>query len=254
MLDNFTAVHYINKSGGTKSPALSAISEDIVAWCESRNLSIEAIHLSGVLNALADRQSRMRNESSDWKLQKSTFQLIRALWEPKTDLFPSSWNRQLDRFVSWKPQPEAMAVDAFSLSWTNLEGYAFPPFNMIAKCLTKIMKERADLILVAPVWQAQPWWPTIMELAWRPPRIIRPEIALLSDPLGNPHPLLARGSLLLAVWRLSGSASKPEVFQRKWSSFSWEETLKPHQLVTRALGNVGSVGALDGIKIPCLLL
>jgi hypothetical protein len=55
-------------------------------------------------------------------LQKSTFQPIRALWEPKTDLFASSWNRQLDRFVSWKPQLEAMAVDAFSLSWTNLEG------------------------------------------------------------------------------------------------------------------------------------
>ena len=29
MLDNFTAVHYINKSGGTKSLALSAISADI---------------------------------------------------------------------------------------------------------------------------------------------------------------------------------------------------------------------------------
>ncbi|KZS08158.1 Uncharacterized protein APZ42_027944 [Daphnia magna] len=31
MLDNFTAVHYINKSGGTKSPALSAITAEIVA-------------------------------------------------------------------------------------------------------------------------------------------------------------------------------------------------------------------------------
>jgi hypothetical protein len=103
MLDNFTAVHYINKSGGTRSPALSAISADIVDWCEKRQLSIEAIHLPGVLNVLADQQSRMRNESSDWKLQESTFQRIRALWEPEIDLFASTWNRQLDRFVSWKP-------------------------------------------------------------------------------------------------------------------------------------------------------
>jgi hypothetical protein len=158
MLDNFTAVHYIIKSGGTRSPALSAISADIVDWCEKRKPSIEAIHLPGVLNVLADQQSRMRNESSDWKLQESTFQRIRALWEPEIDLFASTWNRQLERFVSWKPQPEAMAVDAFSLSWTNRRGYAFPPFNMIARCLTKIMKEEAELILVAPVWQAQPWW------------------------------------------------------------------------------------------------
>jgi hypothetical protein len=55
MLDNFTAVHYINKSGGTKSPALSAIFVDIVDWCEKRQLSIEAIHLPGVLNVLADQ-------------------------------------------------------------------------------------------------------------------------------------------------------------------------------------------------------
>jgi hypothetical protein len=106
MLDNFTAVHYIIKSGGTRSPALSAISADIVDWCEKRKLSNEAIqliHLPGVLNVLADQQSRMRNESSDWKLQESTFQRIRALWEPEIDLFASTWNRQLDRFVSWKP-------------------------------------------------------------------------------------------------------------------------------------------------------
>jgi ribonuclease HI len=38
MLDNFMAVHYITKSGGTRSPALSAISADIVDWCEKRQL------------------------------------------------------------------------------------------------------------------------------------------------------------------------------------------------------------------------
>jgi hypothetical protein len=56
-----------------------------------------------------------------------SFQKIWALWEPKVDLFASAWNRQLDFFVSWKPQPEAMAVDAFSINWIILKGYAFPP-------------------------------------------------------------------------------------------------------------------------------
>ena len=145
--------------------------------------------------------------------RRMSFQKIWALWEPKVDLFASAWNRQLDLFVSWKPQPEAMAVDAFSINWINLEGYAFPPFNMISRYLTKIRKEAADLILVAPVWQAQPWWPAIMELACQPPRVIHPELTMLLDPLGNSHPLLARGSLLLAVWSLSGTASKPEAFR-----------------------------------------
>ena len=147
-----------------------------------------------------------------------------------------------------------MAIDAFSLSWLNLQGFASPPLRMISKCLTKIRKEKSELVLVAPVWQAQPWWPTIMELACRPPRVIRPEKALLLDPLGNPHPLLAKGSLLLAAWELSGIASKPAAFRKKWPSFSWDEIVKPHLLATRAPGTVGLVGAVNGIRIPCLLL
>ncbi|KZS13077.1 Uncharacterized protein APZ42_021816 [Daphnia magna] len=247
MLDNFTAVHYINKSGGTKSPALSAITAEIVAWCEERTFSIRAVHLPGILNFLADRQSRMQHETSDWKLQESTFQQNMALWDRKIDLFAANWNRQLDLFVSWKPQPEATAVDAFTLSWNELPGYAFPPFNLIFKCLSKIRKDKAELVLVAPVWQAQPWWPTIMELACQPPRIIRSSKELLRDPLGNPHPLLARGSLLLAAWMLSGVASKTKDFRTKWSSFLWEQTVKPHQLLTRAPGTVGSVEFLTDL-------
>jgi hypothetical protein len=33
------------------------------------------------------------------------------------DLFGSFWNAQLPRYVSWRPQPEAMAVNAFSVNW-----------------------------------------------------------------------------------------------------------------------------------------
>ena len=47
---------------------------------------------------------------------------------------------------------------------------------------------------------------------------------------------------------------KPRGFRVEWSSFSWEETIKPHLLLTRALGIVGSVVALNGSEIPCLLL
>jgi hypothetical protein len=63
MLDNITAVHYINKLGGTKSPALSAISADIVDWCEKRKLSIKAIHLPGVVGLLCPPGAGQPNES-----------------------------------------------------------------------------------------------------------------------------------------------------------------------------------------------
>lgn len=43
------------------------------------------------------------------------------------DLFESHWSAQLDRFMSWKPQPEARGVNTFNITWDNLRGYAFPP-------------------------------------------------------------------------------------------------------------------------------
>ncbi|KZR97528.1 Uncharacterized protein APZ42_007543, partial [Daphnia magna] len=56
-LDNSTAVAYVNKCGGTRSRTLSAITSKIVEWCESRNISVLASHLPGVLNSIADRES-----------------------------------------------------------------------------------------------------------------------------------------------------------------------------------------------------
>ena len=79
-------------------------------------------------------------------------------------------------------------------------------------------------------------------------------VNLLSDPEGNPRPLLARGSLLMARWAISGKDSKREAFRAKWSTYSWQEIVKPHQLPIRAAGTVGSVGVQNGLMIPCLLL
>ena len=54
------------------------------------------------------------------------------------DLFASRLNRQVETFVSWKPEPEAWAVDAFSLNWKDIVFYAFPPFSVLGQVLTKI--------------------------------------------------------------------------------------------------------------------
>ena len=58
-------------------------------------------------------------------------------FKPDVDLFASRLNKQLDRFVSFKPDSEAIDIDAFSISWTNLKFYAFSPFSCISRCLQK---------------------------------------------------------------------------------------------------------------------
>ena len=39
---------------------------------------------------------------------------------PDIDLFASHINHQFPKYVSLRPDPEAFAIDAFSLDWSNL--------------------------------------------------------------------------------------------------------------------------------------
>jgi hypothetical protein len=114
-LDNTTAVAYINKCGGTQSLSLSSISAQIVDWCESRRITLLANHLPGVLNSVADLESRSSLDASDWMLLVDKFKLLQEIWLMVVDSFVAVWNRQLPQFVSWIPQPNASAVKAFSL-------------------------------------------------------------------------------------------------------------------------------------------
>ena len=56
---------------------------------------------------------------------------------------------KVETFYSWRPDPLAAAMDAFMMPWGCLKGYMFPPFCMIGRCLAKVRKERATVVLVA---------------------------------------------------------------------------------------------------------
>ena len=124
-LDNTTAVCYINKGGGTRSKRLTDLAELLIAWCEHRNIAIIAVHVAGKLNVIADEESRSKWDSSDWKLSSKIFLSLHSIWPMDVDLCAASWNAQLQRFVSWGPQPGSWATNCFSLNWSEFAGY--PP-------------------------------------------------------------------------------------------------------------------------------
>ena len=47
----------------------------------------------------------------------------------RSTCFASQLNAKVKKFVSWRPDPEACAVDAFTFDWGTQLNYAFPPFS-----------------------------------------------------------------------------------------------------------------------------
>ena len=63
------------------------------------------------------------------------------------------------------------ATDAFLQDWTMVKGFANPPWNLIPRVLVKAQCQGADLILVAPVWKTQPWYPFLLSILVDWPRL-----------------------------------------------------------------------------------
>ena len=142
-LDNSTAVAYINNTGGVRSPSLDTLSRSIWEWCKLRDIFISAQHIPRKVNNQADTLSREISSNLEWSLNGEAFQeIISQTFIPEIDLNASRLNAKTAKFISWHPQPGAAVIDAFSLRWTNMNGYAFPPFILLARVLAKIRHDR----------------------------------------------------------------------------------------------------------------
>ena len=138
-----------------------------------------------------------------------------------------------------------MAVNAFSVNWSDFLGYLFPPFSMIPKCLEKIFREESNAVMICPVWPSQPWYPVMLGMVCETPRLLQQSSSLLVSARGEPHPLLNSGALQLAAWRLSGRASEGEAFRALWSNYSWP--VNPFDLWI-SMAELGSLVSSTGWK------
>ena len=181
-VDNSTAVAYINNMGGVRSPLLDSLSRSIWKWCKLRDIFISAQHIPGKVNIQADTLSREISSNLEWSLNGEVFQdIISQTFIPEIDLFASRLNAKAAKFVSWHPQSGAVAIDAFSLSWANMNCYAFPPFSLLPRVLAKIRHDKAVVLLIAPVWPTQSWYPLLLQLLTVQP-ILLPRLDNLESP------------------------------------------------------------------------
>lgn len=119
-LDNKTAIAYINKEGGTQSQLLNSLAQEIWSYAEKRSLRLRAEHLPGCQNVVPDRLIRTKLDFSNWRLNRTVFLKLAQLFPPfSIDLFADHTNCQVKRFLSWRPDPSAIAVDALVWNWAQ---------------------------------------------------------------------------------------------------------------------------------------
>ncbi|EEC01214.1 hypothetical protein IscW_ISCW000383 [Ixodes scapularis] len=144
--------------------------------------------------------SRRVMDASSWKLCPFTFSRVNFLWGPvHMDLFADFSNHQVRHYYSWKPDPQAAAVDALSHDGTGQGLYAFPPFSLVSRCIAKLQTSNSLLILVAPVRPSQPWYASLLYHSYEEPRLLPQSHDLLRSHDGQVHPMLSTGTLILAA-------------------------------------------------------
>jgi hypothetical protein len=252
--DNTTCVAYINHQGGTASTGLSRSAEALWELCLRRNVTLHAEHVPGMNNILADRASRLLLDRHDWMLNPRIFHLINQLWGPfHIDLFADRTNTQLPRFYSWAPDPFAEATDAFLQSWKRMNLWANPPWILVPRILSKLIRDQATMTILVPLWESAPWFPTLMNLLVAPPvlisskNLIHPLDPHQQSPLRNPH-------WSLFVCRISGNGMKQKAFQRKLSTFSYQHWIQIHRTRCPLINGNGYLGVNLMLSTPLLAL
>ena len=101
--DNLSVVMYINRQGGRRSRSLSLQTVKMLIWCQRHRMQLQAEHLPGADNKLADALSRegtdlqtprkVRGTSVEWQLSRVVCQtLFNQLEKPSIDLFATREN------------------------------------------------------------------------------------------------------------------------------------------------------------------
>ena len=110
---------------------------------------------------------------------------------------------------------KAWQIDALSLSWDHLDGYAFPPIPILPQVIQKMNTYPCTMILVAPGWPGMSWFWELIELATQPPL----KLPLMENLLKQPHSNRFHTNLEhlnLHVWLLNSRTKSHQDFQPRW--------------------------------------
>ena len=164
-LRQYRSSHLHKQTGGTKSPSLCMKTWQLFKILMEMSCTIIATHLEGIKNVEADHLSRHKVLPTEWCLNSLVLQQIfQFLGNPLIDLFAPDQNHCLPTFCSWRPSVKALAIDAFTLDWSGMIAYAYPPICLIPRVLQQVENQECIVILIAPFWPKRAWFTKLLSL------------------------------------------------------------------------------------------
>ena len=248
MCDNSTVVAYVNKQGGTVSRSLCLLTSRLLRWTESFDVHLDARYLPGESNVLADVLSRRGQVvGTEWSLHPQVARaLLRAWGNPSIDLFATCLNTKLPLYCSLVPDPQAVFEDAFRHPWDDLDLYAFPPFALVSRVISRVQQSsRVAMTLVAPLWPEKEWFSDLLLLLTQPPMALPCWDKLLRQPYCS---LFHQGvhALNLHAWRLSSDTTESRAFREELLESCQGSSENPPLDCTSRDGRSSVVGVVEG--------
>ena len=205
--DNKTCISYVSKMGGMQSELRDKICRDIWNFVFNNNMWLSISFIPGRENWDADLASRQLNPLTELTLLQELFESVCMELEffPSIDMMASRLNNKCKQYFSYCPDPFCVGVNVFCTAWSHTNMYIFSPFSLNSRVLAKIEVDGGTALIVAPAWEAQPWYSHLLCLAVKrksPPTPFPPNHFLVDGKTEN--------------------TSCP--FKPKWKQFSTKET------------------------------
>lgn len=174
-------------------------------------------HIPGHMNVLADSLSREDQIlKSEWSLNQTVVNRLFRFWgRLNVDLFAVRQNTKLITFMS--PNAAKKTQKLSNTVFIEPVRLRIPPTSMIRHYLSKIVTDKADVLLVAPLWPNQEWFTNIIILAIDFPIKLLPVRRLLKQTFSRlflPNPQIPN----LLVWKFSQDSTLREGFLKKCPS------------------------------------
>ena len=247
MCDNSTVVAYVSKRGGTHSRSMCKLASCLLKWTEDIDVHLEARYLPRQNNVLADLLSRRDQAiATEWTLHRQVAKALLSAWgSPSIDLFASRLNAQLPVYCSLVPDDQAALEDVFRHPWDNLDVYAFPPFALLGKVLSRVRQSRNCSMTGSSSLGRQ----GLVRGSTAPADASTSRSASVGRrhspaPQRSTHPGIP--ALKLHAWRLSSNSSESRAFREERRAICPDASVSPLRMSTSRSGLHFVIGVVDG--------